>query len=418
MSRILSALEDDLVVIGAGKRTQYAVAQPIGSHPAQQPIWLVGEDGLASRIGTLSFLSKSQIYIESEGVSEIYTPKRGQPLPWLLSGLRAQGFLGRILATNLGDYGVPLNPEFWDPHAVLLAALHTHDAPGAIRLGSIAHTLDNRVVPMTAPGLALDELSLDVAKTLPIGSSAGGEQPKFPIRGDDGFLYLVKFSPPRGTPFGDRWSDLLCAEALSSDILTSHGYSAAPSWTIQTERRTYLLSKRFDRNGHDGRKHVVAIGEVHAAFVKGPYANWASTCDALVKQKRLSAADADLAESMLQFGRLIGNTDMHWGNAGLFVEGETLAQLFAGTFNLAPVYDMLPMRWRPDPMLGEQKYEAFDVDFSLANESIREAAAEFWQSAAESVQFSRGFRTLASTMVSQFPSSHMEPTREPNGPSF
>lgn len=402
MSRILGALSDELITIGAGKRTRYAVAHPIGTHPSQQPIWRVGEDGIAQRVGTLHFLAQSQVHVEADGVNEIYTPQPNHPLPWYLSGLRAQGFLGRILAQRLSDQQLASNPETWDTHAVLLAALHTHDAPGALLLGAIASKPAMRVISMAAPGAELDALSQDVAKTLPAGSSAGGEQPKFPVRGDDGAFYLVKFSPPKGTPFGDRWSDLLCAEALSSVVLTRHGYAAAPSQIVQTTTRTYLLSKRFDRCGADGRRHVVSLGEAHAAFVKGPYGNWALTCDALARQKRLSATEVDLAHAMLQFGRLIGNTDMHSGNAGLFVQGQTLAELLSGNFTWAPVYDMLPMRWKPDPMLGQVDYVPFDVDLSLANEAIRGAAADFWQAVLQGNQFSQGFRKLAAAMVAQF----------------
>lgn len=402
MSRILSALSDELITLGAGKLTRYAVAHPIGTHPAQQPIWLVGEDGIAQRVGTLNFLTQSQVHVQAEGVNDIYTPLPNHPLPWYLSGLRAQGFLGRILAQRLSDQQLASNPETWDTHAVLLAALHTHDAPGALLLGAIANKPAIRVISLAAPGAELDALSQDVAKTLPTGSSAGGEQPKFPVRGDDGASYLVKFSPPKGTPFGDRWSDLLCAESLSSEILTRHGFDAAPSHIVQTQARTYLLSQRFDRCGVDGRRHVVSVGEAHAAFVKGPYGNWALTCDALARQKRLSAKDADLAHAMLQFGRLIGNTDMHSGNAGLFVQGQTLAELVSGNFSWAPVYDMLPMRWKPDPMVGQGDYAPFDVDLSFASEAIRGAAADFWQAVTQGEQFSQGFRKLATAMVAQF----------------
>jgi hypothetical protein len=402
MSRILGALSDELVTLGAGKRTRYAVAHPIGTHPSQQPIWLVGEDGMAQRVGTLNFLAQSQVHVQAEGVNDIYTPLPNHPLPWYLSGLRAQGFLGRILAQRLSDQQLASNPETWDAHAVLLAALHTHDAPGALLLGAIANKPAIRVISLAAPGAVLDALSQDVARTLPTGSSAGGEQPKFPVRGDDGASYLVKFSPPKRTPFGDRWSDLLCAEALSSLILNRHGYDAAPSHIVQTDARTYLLSKRFDRCGTDGRRHVVSVGEAHAAFIKGPYGNWALTCDALVQQKRLSARDADLAHAMLQFGRLIGNTDMHSGNAGLYVQGQTLAELVSGNFTWAPVYDMLSMRWKPDPMVGQGDYAPFDVDLSFASASIRGAAADFWQAATQGEQFSQGFRKLAAAMVGQF----------------
>lgn len=415
VSRILNALEDDLVVIGAGKLTQYAIAQPIGDHPAIQPIWLVGALGVAQRIATLSFLEKSQIHIEADGINEIYTPTPNHPLPWYLSGLRAQGFLGRILAKRLSGNGIQSNPELWSTSEVLVAALHIHDAPGAILLGSLAKNPNENAVDMLDPGLALDAYAADVAKMLPTGSSAGGEQPKFPVGGSDGEMYLAKFSPPLGTPFGDRWNDLLCAEALSSEILTQYGYNAAPNTIVKTKNRTYLLSKRFDRNPAQGRKHVVSIGEVHSAFVKGPYAGWSSTCDALVKQKRLSATDAQSAHCMAQFGHLIGNTDMHSGNASLFANGETMSQLIEGNFSLAPIYDMLPMRWKPDPMIGIQDYATFDVDFSFANESIRSAAADFWQSIADGDQFTDGFRHLATTMVQQFPAKRNNERPEKGG---
>jgi hypothetical protein len=87
------------------------------------------------------------------------------------------------------------------------------------------------------------------------------------------------------------------------------------------------------------------MGAIHAAFVSGSYENWAATCDALVSQKRLSAADAVQCRQILQFGRLIGNTDMHSGNASLYASGTTLKVVLKGRFQLTPVYDMLPMRW-------------------------------------------------------------------------
>ena len=152
---------------------------------------------------------------------------------------------------------------------------------------------------------------------MPLGSSAGGEQPKFPVINEQGEHLLVKFSPPRGTPFGERWSDLLCAEVLAGEVLQRHGHEAARSEIIQTSTRTYLLSRRFDRIGANGRRHVVSVGAAHMGFIKSAYTDWASTCEALVRQDRLSAQDALRAHDLLQFGRLIGNTDMHWGNAAL-----------------------------------------------------------------------------------------------------
>ncbi|MDQ3060139.1 MAG: HipA domain-containing protein [Pseudomonadota bacterium] len=397
-SRLLSKLADDIVPLGAGRATRYALAQPIGTHPSAQPLWMIDDRGMARRIGTVTFLAKSQIHVQADGVDQLFEPSAACPLPWYLSPLRAEGFLGRIQATNLAAQGLSSNPETWDTHAVLLAALHTHDAPGSLVLGRDCEKSALPVLSSQGAGAALDAMALDVAKTLPLGSSAGGEQPKFPVIDEQGQHLLVKFSPPLGTPFGERWSDLLCAELLANEVLARHGYEAAQGDILQTPARTYLLSRRFDRIGANGRKHVVSVGAVHAGFVKGAYANWASTCEALVRQGRLNAQDALRAHDLLQFGRLIGNTDMHSGNAGLMAKGASLAELVKGQFELAPSYDMLPMRWRPNPMLGLDDYAPFEPDLSLAGEGVRLAARDFWLSLSAHEGVSAALKRVARQM--------------------
>lgn len=398
-SRHLNALSDEIVGLGRGRSITYAIAEPIGRSAAQQAIWQISEEGERIQLGVLSFLEKSQIHIQAPGVNALYDSTPQNPLPWYLSTLRAQGFIGRIMAKNLESKGVGANPETWDANAILIAAINTWDAPGNLLLGDIHPPETHSHIPPIEPGLFLDDSSINIAKTLPVGSSAGGEQPKFPAINAQGKHVLVKFSPPRGTPFGDRWSDLLCAEALSNEVLWRHGFKAAPTEIIQTEARTYLLSERFDRVGAYGRQHVVSMGAIHAAFVAGAYENWAATCDALVKQKRLTAADALQCRQMLQFGRLIGNTDMHSGNASLYARGATLKDVLKGRFQLTPVYDMLPMRWRPDPMVGTFDYELFDVDVSQADEVARVAAKDFWMSLSAHTLVSQALREIAREMA-------------------
>lgn len=398
-SRLLSRLADEVVPLGAGRATRYALAHPIGMHAAVQPLWMIDGRGIAKRMGTLTFLAKSQIHVQADGVDQLFEPSAACALPWYLSPLRAEGFLGRIQARNLASQGLSSNPEAWDTQSVLLAALHTHDAPGSLVLGREREKSALPVLPSQDAGTALDAMALDVAKTLPLGSSAGGEQPKFPVINEHGEHLLVKFSPPLGTPFGERWSDLLCAEVLANEVLARHGYKAAQGNIIQTPSRTYLLSRRFDRIGASGRKHVVSVGAAHAGFVKGAYCDWASTCEALVRQGRLNAQDALDAHDLLQFGRLIGNTDMHSGNAALMAKGDSLAELVKGQFDLAPSYDMLPMRWRPNPMVGLYDYEPFEPDLSLADESVRLAARGFWLSLSAHERVSAALRGVARQMA-------------------
>lgn len=403
VSRLLAGVADEVVVCGKGKSSRYALAQPIGKFGAQQPIWRIAHDGLPTRLGTLSFLAKSQMHIEAEGVNEVFEPTLEAPLPWYLSPLRAQGFLGRVLARQLATLGLASNPDLWGAEAVLLAALHTHDAPGALLLGEAVapQGVQPVTLAMAQPHAALDALAFDVAQTLPVGSSAAGEQAKFLLTSDAGEAFVVKFSPPRDTPFGARWSDLLCAEALCNEVLARHGASTAQTHIVQSATRTYLLSKRFDRIKQHGRRHVVSVGAAHAGFVKGRYTHWAASADALARQGRLLADEARQLRMQLQFGHLIGNTDMHSGNASLFVQGSTLADIVQGRFTLAPVYDMLPMRYKPDPMLGSVDYAPFDVDFALAEHTSRCAARDFWQSLASHALVSPALQAVAATMATR-----------------
>lgn len=255
VSRLLVSLSDDLVVLGQGRATRYALAHPIGARASQQWVWLTDEAGVSHRLATLSFLARSQVFLAADRACVLFEPTAQLPLPWLLSSMRAQGFLGRLLAQRLAGQGLSPHPEQWDTHAVLLAALHTQDVPGALWLGETIEANGHQASRFHGadPGAELDAVATDVAKTLPIGSSAGGEQPKFTAVNEWGESWLVKFSPPRGTPFGERWNDLLVAEALCSEVLSDFGHQVAETRIVQTAARTYLLSRRFDRVGSQGQ---------------------------------------------------------------------------------------------------------------------------------------------------------------------
>ncbi len=402
VSRLAASVSDEVLLLGKGRSTRYAVAEPIGMHGAQQPVWLINAAGQAEKVGILSLLAGPQIHVQGPGINDLFTPGRDRgELPWYLTPLRAQGFLGKILAAQVA--GADTNPEKWDTPEILQAALQTYDAPGAILLGDSGERAGAQPSVLKADDLdhALDAQAQDVANTLPRGSSAGGEQPKFlAINADDERL-LVKFSPPLETPYGARWHDLLLAEALVSRVLNGEGMAAASSEAVTTSKRTFLVSKRFDRTGRHGRRHVVSVGAVHTAFVKGSYQNWASTCDALAAQGRLREQDASDARDLLHFGRLIGNTDMHSGNASLFVTGGSLAEIAKGRFRLAPCYDMLPMRYRPDVATGAPDYDSFVPDVVLISQRARAMAQVFWDRLAREPRVSTALQYLATEMASR-----------------
>ncbi len=394
ISRLLASAASQVLVLGRGRATRYALPHGIGAAAAEQPLTWIDDQGTAHDIGRLAFGSGGWVHVQ---VGKMLAHAAGA-LPWFLAPLRGEGFLGRALARRLAPQGLPSDPAAWSIEQVLLAALHTPDAPGALRLGDAATTHAGDDLP-SLEGLSstralalLDTLADRAAQDLPAGSSAGGEQAKFLLRDHDAHPLIAKFSPPRGTPFGDRWSDLLHAESLALEILAAHGVPVAHTRVVTTPRRTVLLSRRFDRVGRHGRRHVVPLWAVHDAFVPGPRRHWAATCEVLEARRRLPPGSAAQALALRRFGRLIGNTDMHFGNLSLRVERDDLA---TGRGRLAPLYDMLPMRWRPDTSSGEMGLLPFEPDAADLDSPARALAALFWDRMAQSQDIGREFRRLA-----------------------
>ena len=400
VSRLLSDLAGRVLTLGRARATRYALPRLIRGLPAQQPMLWTAEDGAVRQIGVLSFLGDGSVHVDSELVPATVSKE----LPWFLSPLRAQGFLGRLHARRLEAAGLGANPEQWDLESVLFSALHLHDTAGAITLGDpVRHQPLSPLMADDEPQLAaaLDRMADTVAETLPAGSSAAGEQPKFLALLEGGRHVLVKFSPPRGTPFGDRWHDLLHAECLAASVLHQHGVQVASSRIVESRRRTFLVSDRFDRIGAHGRLHAVSVGDIHRAFVADRYSHWAATAQALSRQGRLSALQAEQVAALRAFGQLIGNTDMHSGNLSFFV---TLEDLAKGRFTLAPVYDMLPMRWRPDPVLGGAgEYGAFEPEAAAVTGPAAGPALAFWQRLQAHAPVSAGLRRVAAEMTRRIP---------------
>jgi len=388
VSRALRGLSKQLVTLGQGKRTRYGLPQPIRGLAPQQPLWWTNTQGQISRFGTLTLLAGERLHVSAEGIDEL---TRAQ-LPWFLAPLRLQGFLGREWALRLGLDG---NPERWKLEQLLYAALRVDDHPGAITLGELAgEWVPEAPVDLAARAAHYELLAADVSATLPAGSSAGGEQSKFLSGLASGERVLVKFSPPRGTPFGERWHDLLHAECLALQLLTEHGFATAATQVITGPTRTCLESTRFDRIGAHGRRHVVALDAIHESFVPGPRQHWAASCDALATQRRLSEADATRVRTLLEFGRLIGNTDMHFGNLSLWADEPARAR-----FTLAPLYDMLPMRWRPDSFTGLHDYAVFEPQRPMRGAVAITLAQQFWQRLADHGPVSAALRTVAGEMA-------------------
>ncbi len=406
VSRALAQLAADaaqgLLVIGAARSTRYAQVQTILSRwPGQQPLFVVDAGGSSVRWGCLFLLGDNHVRVVSELAFGSFESLTHGKLPWFLHSLRPQGFMGRLLGQQLGYASA--NPDDWTLQETLHAILTSdHDAPGAFTLGDeIGELLPEAPLDLARRGAHYDTIAADVTQTLPAGSSAGGEQPKFVahLNAPEGYQrVVVKFSPPRGTPFGERWHDLLWAEHLALEVLAQGGVSAAASRIVQSGRRTYLESIRFDRVGIVGKRHVLPLSALHAPFAGGPQQHWVASCELLAQRGLLSADDERRVRFLRDFGRLIGNTDMHFGNLNFFVDD--LAQLAKPHFTLAPVFDMLPMVWRPNEFRDEMGYTPFAAPQkspgSAATWGIaRDLTVQFWQRLAACDAASAGLRQVA-----------------------
>ena len=130
-------------------------------------------------------------------------------------------------------------------------------------------------------------------------------------------------------------------------------------------------------------RHVVAIDALHDEFVGSAKSNWVKTAEALAAKKLLSSETVSRIARVFAFGQFIGNTDMHFGNLAFFID-----DVVAPKPILAPVYDMLPMMWRPDAHQGELDLTPVQQQPKIAGYSneyneARQWAILFWQRAAE-----------------------------------
>lgn len=382
ISGALKQLGERVYRIGAARSTRYALKADILGLPATQTLGFTDVSGHAQACGSLTHLQHHQTHTKTHGGEWLTSLGR---LPWFLTPLRPQGFLGRQYARVRPDF--PQNPDDWGlAQTLYIITQHAHNAPGAFALGEINQgRLVDEVSAVVADRLVqYDMRATHAGQTLPAGSSAGGEQPKFlsEYAGTHSWQHcIVKFTPPHGTPFGKRWQALLTLEQLALQTLSAHHIAVASTSLLHSAQRTYLESIRFDRIGIEGKQHVVAIAALHDEFVKGNWTNWVTTCEALAKQGLITVQELRQIAAIFAFGHYIGNTDMHSGNLSFFVD-----DVITPKIRLAPVYDMLPMMWRPDPHYGLSdspvRQQFMPAGFAAEQTQARQWAIEFWEQAA------------------------------------
>jgi hypothetical protein len=227
----------------------------------------------------------------------------------------------------------------------------------------------------------------------PPGSSVNGEHPKFAVcLAEDAKRthVIVKFSPQRSTPTGQRWADLLTAEYLAHRVLEEYGIAACRSRLLEYDDRVFLECDRFDRIGAAGRRGVVSLFALDTARY-GRLDTWTASAERLGAESLLSRQDVERIRFLDAFGALIANTDRHFGNVTLFDHHQ-------GMFELAPVYDMLPMLFAPqDGQLVARQFNSVPARAAWLGvwADACKLAEAYWDRIAQEPRVSADFRLLS-----------------------
>ncbi|QSI31365.1 type II toxin-antitoxin system HipA family toxin YjjJ [Variovorax sp. RKNM96] len=391
VSRALAPLirSAEILKVGAARSQMYVVPRHVEHVGTEVPVVKIDAAGNALPFGRIVPLQGGRCWMdEQEGRSALH-----DGLPWFLSDMRPQGFIGRAFAQGHPELGLPPNPEHWNDDDVLQAlTLCGEDLPGNLVVGaeSFRRFQTMTAQPERAVAIADYPSMADSAMqgTLP-GSSAGGEQPKFCTM-RDGRQVIVKFSPAGASPADRRSRDLLVCEHLALSTLAEAGVAAATTRLFIEGGRVFLEVERFDRSAR-GRIGMVSLMAYDSQYI-GKIDNWAATANRMASRGLLRADDAQRLRFLEAFGRLIGNTDRHYGNISLLIEGSD--------WRLAPAYDVLPTLYAPTS--GELPPRELSATGLLPTvetlqewSRARQLAGVFWQAVAADDRLSAAFRTLA-----------------------
>ncbi len=406
MSRTIAVLqrENRVVRMGASRSTRYALRKEVARAGSAWPIFQVDAAGGVEEIGQLNALSPRHYFLKS---SKAALQGLTDYLPYCLQDQRPSGFLGRSVSRTWPELELPPRVTDWsDDHYLTYLTRRGFDTVSDLIVGNEAldrHLKSSQSLTMTDPRDRITEYprlaEAAMAGNL-VGSSAHGEHPKFTATlssGSIGIPVIVKFSPARSTPVGQRWSDLLLAEHIAHQHLAANGITACRSHYFQFGDRSYLEVERFDRVGAAGRRGVVSLLALDSAHY-GLLDRWSLCALRLSKDGLLSADDADEIRLLDAFGALIANNDRHFGNLALF-------DRYDGHLKLAPVYDMLPMLFAP--AIDQIVERTFTMPHPTSDTlsvwpKARELAGAYWEKIHDDTRLSDDFHNISLQMLEAF----------------
>lgn len=369
----------EVLRFGRARRTRYAARKTLpGLDTDEFPVFRIDEAGAIRPAGTLVTLEATEsVWLPDDTVIDGLPPEMHDIAP--------KGFLGRSYARRNSDLGLPEDVTDWsDNHVLMALSRRGEDLPGNLVTGRESfdrfHELRHAVhTERDFPRLAEDAIAGEH-----VGSSAGGEQPKFTAF-VDGQHRIVKFATD-ATDNARRWQDLLLLEHIALQTLNDASIGAAETELIDRDGLRYLVIGRFDRIAQKGRRQVMTLAAASGSIDR----SWTDSAERLHRHGQLSDEGLHRIALLDAYGALIANTDRHHYNVSLFPTGRG--------YKVAPAYDQLPMAYAP-PASGNLRNEAIQRPHPAVNtlsawDEALALAREFWRRAAEQ-RLSDSMKTIA-----------------------
>ncbi|MEJ1964354.1 MAG: type II toxin-antitoxin system HipA family toxin YjjJ [Gammaproteobacteria bacterium] len=413
LARAIASLDDRVMRIGAGRHARYGLRRELPRIGSSWPVCRVNADGEPTRLGQLNALARDQYWFNSECAEH---SRLSDGLPFFLQDLVPQGFVGRSIPGRVPELGLPESIADWsDDHVLTYLCLRGEDCIGDLILGeeSLRRFLTQsaaRATPIESEMRTNEYYALAEAAMTGVtsGSLAGGEHPKFTAsvrQGNSLRHVMVKFSPKGNDRVARRWADLLVCEHVATRALHRAGLTCTVTELVREGDRLFLEADRFDRAGVDGRTGLVSLAALANEHL-GRWETWTTATASLAKLGVVTPADAETVRRLATFGRLIANTDMHFGNLSFRLS-------FEEPLTLAPVYDMLPMFYAPlaggalpnnefEPRPpGKESIDIWNPMVALAARYWREVAGHSAISAEFAVRAARIADLVAATKTSR-----------------
>jgi hypothetical protein len=415
VTRALKRHGDAVTAIGKGRASTYALRRDVRDLGHSWPVYRVRKDGTHERLGMLEALHGRYrwrlapdmplpLFMRGEFADGLY-----EDLPWFLQALRPQGYLGKKFARVFADrIWAPRDIAAWQAEDTLCAlAKFADDSVGNLVVGEEAadwvhfrsERIDVSFISSKTRSENYPKLAVFGDSKTSLRSSSAGEQPKFTaeLESDSDIIkpVIVKFAPlVQGNPTAQRWADLLICEEIALHLLREHDIPAADTEILDAGEWRFLQSTRFDRTSQGGRIGVFALDALDMAYIGSDQRDWLAGAEPFHAQGMLSVEDLETVRLLVAFGRCIGNDDMHHGNLSFFAEPDIEA------LRLAPVYDMLPMHYRPSPngLVRDAPFTlpAPDPTKPALWTRVAMLAEAYWTRAAEDSRLSDGFATICS----------------------